>query len=183
MRKVIKEANVEGIKLGYGTSDFFHTANDIFDELNILTLMYADDVMVTCNSANDLEKFIKTFEKMTQEFGLTMSIKKTCIMSLKQLKEDSARRIFKGEEVDIPDIDIVIRNQKVDIVEYCAYLGCFVSRDQSPEKEIETRIAKASKAFNMLRNRIWYRKSISTESKLRIFRACVIQVRLYRSEV
>ncbi|CAF2121924.1 unnamed protein product [Rotaria magnacalcarata] len=183
MRKVIEEANVEGIKLGYGTNDFFHTAKDIVDELNILTLMYADDVAVMCNNANDLEKFIKTFEKVTQEFGLTMSVKKTCIMSLKQLKEDSARRIIKDEEVDIPDIDIVIRNQKVDIVESFAYLGCFVSRDQSPEKETETRIAKASTAFNMLRNAIRYRKSISIEAKLRIFRACVIPVLLYGSEV
>ncbi|CAF5123235.1 unnamed protein product [Rotaria magnacalcarata] len=135
MRKVIEEANVEGIKLGYGTNDFFHTAKDIVDELNILTLMYADNVVVMCNNANDLEKFIKTFEKVTQEFGLTMSVKKTCIMSLKQLKEDSARRIIKDEEVDIPDIDIVIRNQKVDIVESFAYLECFVSRDQSPDEE------------------------------------------------
>lgn len=183
MRKVIEEANVEGIKLGYGTNDFFHKAKDRVDELNILTLMYADDVVVMCNSTNDLEKFIKTFEKVTQTFGLTMSVKKTCIMSLKQLKEDSARRIMKSEEVDTPDIDIVIRNQKVEIVESFSYLGCFISRDQSPENETSTRIAKASKAFNMLRNGVWYRKSISIEAKLRIFRACIIPVSLYGSEV
>jgi hypothetical protein len=183
MRKVNAEVGVEGIKLAYGKSDFFHTAKDAFEELNILTLMYADDLVAMCKSANDLEKFIKSFEKVTQEFGLTMSVKKTCIMSLKQLKEDAARRIIKKEEVDMPDIDIVIRNQKVDMVESFAYLGCVVTRDQSPEKETETRIAKASSAFNMLRNVIWYRKTISIEAKLRIFRVCVIPVLLYGSEV
>jgi hypothetical protein len=183
MRKVIEEADVEGIKLAYGKSDFFHTTKDVFEELNILVLMYADDLVAMCNSADDLEKFIKTFEKVTQKFGLTMSVKKTCIMTLKQLKEDPTRRVIKDKEVDMPDIDIVIRNQKVDIVESFAYLGCFVSRDQSPEKEIETRVAKASTAFNMLRNAVWYRKTISIEAKLRIFRACVIPVLLYGSEV
>jgi hypothetical protein len=137
MRKVIEEAGVEGIKLVYGKSDFFHTAKDAFEELNILALMYADDLVAMCNSTNDLEKFIKTFEKVTQEFGLTMSVKKTCVMTLKQLKEDSARRIIKDEEVDIPDIGIIIRNQKVDIVQFFEYLGCFVTRDQSPERETE----------------------------------------------
>jgi hypothetical protein len=174
---------VEGIKLAYGKSDFFHTEKDAFEELDILSLMYADDLLAMCNSADDLERFIRTFEKVTQEFGLTMSVKKTCIMTLKQLKEDSTRRIIKDEEVDIPDIDIMIRNQKVAIVDSFTYLGCSVSRDQSSEKEIETRIKKASIAFNMLRNAIWYRKTISIEAKLRIFRACVMPVLLYGSEV
>ncbi|CAF0847275.1 unnamed protein product [Didymodactylos carnosus] len=153
MRKVIEEAGVEDVKLVYGKSDFFHTAGKAFEELNILALMYADDLVTMCKSADELEKFITTFEKVIQGFRLTMSVKNTCIKTLKQLKEDSARRIIKDEEADIPDIDIVIRNQKVDIVEFFA--GCFVSRDQSPEIETEARIAKASTAFNMLRNAIW----------------------------
>jgi hypothetical protein len=102
-------------------------------------------------------------------------------MTLKQLKEDSARRVIKDEEIDIIDIDIIIRNQKVETVDCFTYLGCFVSRDQSSEKETETRIAKASMAFNMLRNPIWYRKTISIKAKLRIFRACVMPVLLYGS--
>ncbi|CAF5087404.1 unnamed protein product, partial [Rotaria magnacalcarata] len=41
-----------------------------------------------CETTDDLEKFIRSFEKITQKFGLTMSVKKTCIMTLQQLKED-----------------------------------------------------------------------------------------------
>lgn len=51
------------------------------------------------------------------------------------------------------------------------------------EKEIETRLSKASTLFNMLRNIIWNRKSISFEAKFRIFRACVLPVLLYGSEI
>jgi hypothetical protein len=55
MRKVIEEAGVSGVKLAYGKSDFFHTAKDAFEELNILALMYADDLVAICSSANDIE--------------------------------------------------------------------------------------------------------------------------------
>ncbi|CAF1101792.1 unnamed protein product [Didymodactylos carnosus] len=147
-------------QIAYRKSDFFHTARE---KLNILALMYADDLVAMCNSAGDLEKFITTVEKSDTRI-------KTCIMMLKQPKEDSARRIVRNEKKDLPDIDIVIRNQKVDIVDFFAYPGCFVSRDRPSETETETRrnIAKASTAFNMLRNAIWYQKTISIEAKLRI---------------
>jgi hypothetical protein len=181
MRKVIEEAGVSGVMLAYGKSDFFHTTKATFEELNILALMYADDLAAMCSSANDIEKFITTFEKVTHEFGLSMSVKKTCIMTLKQLKEDSTRKVIKDEEIYMIDIDIIIRNQKVETVDCFTYLGCFVSRDQSSEKE--TRITKASVVFNMLRNPIWCRKTISIEAQLRIFRAFVMPVLLYGSEV
>ena len=32
--------------------------------------MYADDLVVMCKTADDLETFIKTFEKVTQQFGM-----------------------------------------------------------------------------------------------------------------
>jgi hypothetical protein len=37
-----------------------------------------------------------------------MNIKKTCIMPLKQFKEDAARRIIMVQEFDMLDIDINI---------------------------------------------------------------------------
>ncbi|CAF1408260.1 unnamed protein product [Didymodactylos carnosus] len=177
MRKILAEVGVSGVKLAYGNGDFYHSTREAHEDIEILYLIYADDVVAMCTTAADLEKFIRTFEKVTQECGLTMSVKKTCIMSLKQLKEDASRKVIKDQEVDNVKIDITIRNQTVDIVEYFAYLGCFATRDHSQEKEIETRITKASGAFNMLRMPIWYRKTVSCEAKMRIFRACILPVR------
>jgi exonuclease III len=186
MRRVIDKASamgVTGIKLAYGTNDFLHTDRDNHEDFHILALMYADDLVTMCDNALDLEIFIRTFEQITQELGLTMSIKKTCIMSLKQLQEDGARRIIKDQEVATLNIDINIRNQTIEVVDQFSYLGCYIIRDQSLEKEIETRMSKASTAFNMLRHVIWYRKTISIQAKLRFFRACVLPVLLYGSEV
>jgi hypothetical protein len=183
IRKVIEEAGINGIKLAFGSRDFFHTDKDQFEDLDVVALMYADDLVAISDKASDIERFIRTFEKVTQQCGLTMNVKKTCIMSLKQFKEDSQRRIIKGQEIGVPNLNITIRNENIELVERFPYLGCIVSRDQSMEKEIEARFAKAATAFNMLRNTIWYRKSVSFEAKFRIFRTCVLPVLLYVREV
>ena len=186
MRRVmdkVKQMGVSGMKLAYGNNDFHHTDRDKYEEFELLTLMYADDLVMMCDNSLDLEIFIRTFEQVTQEFGLTMSIKKTCIMSLKQLQEDGSRRILKGQEVASTGTPIDIRNQTIETVDQFSYLGFHINREQSMEDEIETRLSKAASAFNMLRHVIWHRKVMSVEAKLRIFRTCVLPVLLYGSEV
>ena len=173
---------VTGVDLSYG-KDFLHSQNDDDNELQLLTLMYADDVVVTTDNATDLQLVIHVFEEVSQEFGITMSIKKTCTMPVKQMEEDTSRRMIKGKEVLLPPIDIRIRGEDIQTVDEFCYLGYHFTRDFSPGKEIEVRLAKASTAFNMLRHVVWYRKTVSTMARLRIFRACVIPVLLYGSEV
>ena len=70
IRKVIGEAGVSGIKFSYGSNDFYHGKQEPYKDFDILTLMYADDLVVMCKTADDLETFIKTFEKVTQQFGM-----------------------------------------------------------------------------------------------------------------
>ncbi|CAF3297940.1 unnamed protein product, partial [Rotaria sp. Silwood2] len=187
MRRVIEQVKllgITGIKMAYGSSDFFHPASANYEDFDVLILLYADDLVTMCDSATDLELFIQCFEQVTQEFGLTMSVKKACIMSLKQLQQDlTTKKVIKDQEVDNPNLTITIRNETIETVNEFRYLGCYVTRDQSIEKELEARLAKASTAFNMLRHVIWYRKTVSIQAKLRIFRACVLPILLYGSEV
>jgi hypothetical protein len=182
-RKVLEETGVDGVKLAYGSIDFYHPKSQRYDYFTILALMYADDLVAMCNSLQDLEKFILAFEKVTQMYGLTMSVKNTVIMSLQEFEIDSNGKILKNKEVQHPDPNIVIRNQKVETVNSFSYLGCIVSRDQRMDLELESRLLKATTAFNMLRQVIWHRKNVSIEAKLRIFRSCVLPVLLYGSEV
>ena len=86
------------------------------------------------------------------------------------------------KEIHHPDSNIVIRNQKVEIPDKFAYLGCGVFRDQKMDMELESRITQAIAAFNMLRNVILHRKTVSINSKLNIFRACVLPVLFCGSE-
>ena len=138
--------------------------------------MYADDLVVMCETISDLEKFVSCFEKVTQRYGLTMNTKKTCVMSLKQLKEDQHRKVLIGQDVNYDkDINIEIRNQKIETTDCFTYPGCTVTKDQRYDAEISVRLTKASRAFNMLRYVIWYRKSV-------FIRACVLPVLLHGSE-
>jgi hypothetical protein len=106
-----------------------------------------------CEKISDLEKFISCFEKVTQQYGLTMNIKKTCVMSLQQLKEDQHRKVLKGQVINYDDdININIRNQKIETADSFTYLGCTMTKDQRHDTEISVRLINASKAFNSLRH-------------------------------
>jgi len=56
VRKVIDEAAVSGVKFSYGRN-----------------------LVAMCETAADRETFIRSFQKVTQQFGLTISIKKICL--------------------------------------------------------------------------------------------------------
>ncbi|CAF1018993.1 unnamed protein product [Didymodactylos carnosus] len=68
IRKVVEEAGVDGVQLSYGSNDFYHGARENHENFNILALLYADDLVAMCETADDLETFTRTFEKVTQEF-------------------------------------------------------------------------------------------------------------------
>ncbi|CAF4311483.1 unnamed protein product [Rotaria sp. Silwood2] len=182
MRQILEQAGTEGVTMNYRLGDLWYSGRGNSDDVKLLALMYADDIAVMCQSTQDLEKFIKAFEKITQDFGLTMNIKKTCLMSLKQFQKSTCNS-KERTEVDDKPFDITIRNQNIEKVEEFNYLGCYVSKDQTQHKDIETRVSKASSAFNSLRRIVWYRKCISTQAKIRIFRASVLPVLLYGSEL
>jgi hypothetical protein len=95
IRKVINEAAVSGVKFSYGSNDFFHGRNEKYNVFDILTLLYADDLVVMCETVTDLEKFIRSFEKMTQQYGLTMNIKKNLLDVTKTTQRRSAQKGFK----------------------------------------------------------------------------------------
>ncbi|CAF1404783.1 unnamed protein product [Didymodactylos carnosus] len=176
IRKIVEGAGVDCVQFSYGSNDFYHGAGENYENFNILALLYADDLVAMCETADNLETFIRPFEKVTQEVGLTRSVKKTCIMTSKQLEEDHNRKFLKDREVVFPGFDITIRNQKIETVGSFNYLGCSLTSDQRPDSGISTRLSKVATAFNMLRHMIWSRKSIPIKSRLKVFRACVLRV-------
>ena len=108
MRQVIQQANVHGITLSYHLSDFWlsNRGNNSHD-VHLLTLMYADDIVVMCDSTKSLEHFVKVFVRITQDFGLNLNVQKTCTMSLKQLEKATQSSETKGRNNNIPsDIGI-----------------------------------------------------------------------------
>ena len=182
IKQVNNEAAVTGVNFSYDSNDFFHRSGEKHINFHALALLYADDLVVMCENATDIKKFIRVFDKIALQYGLTMNTKKTCLMSLRQLKEDQYRKTLKGQNVNHKNIDISIRDQKIGMVDSFSYLGCTITQDQCHDAELSVRLTKAAKAFNMLRHSIWHRKSVSITGRLRMFRACILPVLLYGSE-
>ena len=71
-----------GVNFSHGSHDFFHGTQEKRVNFDVLTIMYADDLTVMCNTLEDLENFLKSFEKITQQYGMIISAKEACVMSL-----------------------------------------------------------------------------------------------------
>ena len=79
---------------------------------------------------------------------------------------------------DAKSARIIINQQQLEEVENFKYLGAILSVDGSCEAEIRARIGAAMARLN----RIWSSKSIGFPTKLKLYRALVKTIVLYRCE-
>ena len=182
IRKLLEETKANGVKKAH-SHDFHSPTDGQHKSVNVIDLASAVDRAIIGKSPTELEQLVQIFEILTQKYDSTMNIKKTVIISLKQSQQDSTGRSIKEQVANQPDLNMMIRNGKMESTESFIYLGCCITKDQKMEKKIRMRISKASVAFNVLKHCIWRRKSMSYEVKLRIFRACVVPMLLYGREV
>ena len=78
--------------------------------------------------------------------------------------------------------DITVNGTRLDVVDMFVYLGRAVSRDGSLEAEIYSRISKAATAFGKLEKRVWADRDITNNTKINVYRTCVLTVFLYSAE-
>ena len=79
-------------------------------------------------------------------------------------------------------LDISVEGLPIEQVSNFTYLGAIISADGTIDKEPSSRIQKASGAFYQL-SRIWYSRNIKTPTKVRIYKAAVLTILSYGSEV
>ena len=79
-------------------------------------------------------------------------------------------------------VDISVEGSLVQQVSNFTYLGEVISSEGSMDRELSARIWKASSAFNQLSN-IWKDRNIQTNTKIRLYKAAVLTILLYGSEV
>ncbi|XP_015780242.1 PREDICTED: uncharacterized protein LOC107358129 [Acropora digitifera] len=103
-------------------------------------------------------------------FGFTISNKKTEVMFQPAI----------GNQYHEPQI--TVNGQTLQAVETFTYLGSTISRTATIDAEINKRISKASSAFGRLSEKVWERREISLENKLKVYRAVVLTTLLYGSE-
>ena len=128
--------------------------------------LFADDAALVTHSEEALQRLIDRFAHACVEFGLTISIKKTEVM---------------GQGTDSPP-SIHIGSHKLNAVDRFQYLGSTISSNLSLEPEINSRIAKASAVMSKLHKRVWSNNNLTVNTKMRVYRACVLSTLLHSSE-
>lgn len=135
-------------------------------------MLFADDSALVAHTASDIQLLVDRFSKAAAQFSMKINIKKTeCLYQpVKLLSPPSEPQV-----ITINQIPLV---QTTDF----KYLGSTVSSSSKIEKELGTRIGKASAAFGKLRDRLWNNKHVSIRVKCKVFRAVVLSTLLYGAE-
>ena len=132
----------------------------------IREMLFADDAAFVSHSEDGLQALIDCFAGSCQEFGLTISIKKTEVMALGTPDEPS----------------IKISNQPLNAVDSFKYLGSTVTSNHSLDTELSARIGKAAMTFGSLTKRVWQNQKLRLKTKLKVYSTCVLSSLLYGSE-
>ena len=128
-----------------------------------MTLMY--EKWVTFYSSG-LQQLMDNINRVTQEYGMKINVKKTKVMCIARKTGGKVR--------------IIIDGQNVEQVSQFQYLGSLISEDGYCEKDIRARIGMGKGAF--LAKKILLTSNISMELKKRIVKSTVWSVMLYGTE-
>ena len=133
-------------------------------------LLFADDCTLNSTSEHNMQRSIDIFSNACDNFGLTISTKKTEVM----------HQPAPGKPYIEPNI--TINDQRLNAVDKFTYLGSTLSRNVVLDDEVNSRLAKASAAFGRLYKNVWDRRGITPETKIKVYRAVVLTTLLYGCE-
>ena len=142
-----------------------------WDTINVHDLGYADDAAFIADTLLKLQALTQDLQHQYLGWGLHMSVRKTEAMAT--------------QEDDNADIHMQTDPEgynKVKFTQGFKYLGSQISRHGGCEDDIQARIDAARKAFWRLTSSVGDVWQISSQNKLRVYRACVLSVLLYGAE-
>ena len=165
----------QGILLRFRTSGNvfnlrrFNTKSKTFKVL-IRELLYADDADFLAHTQADMQHIMDRFSQACTSFGLKISLKKTKVM------------FTPAPGTPYIEPNITVNGTRLDVVDIFVYLGSTISRDGSLEAELLSRISKSAIAFGKLEKRVWADRDITINTKIGVYRTCVLTVLLYSAE-
>ena len=103
-----------------------------------------------------------------EQFGLEVNVSKTQIL-------------YQNPQGAQPPT-IEINGEQLKVTKSFTYLGSIVTNTCDLDKEITTRIARASAAYGRLNSRVWRSRDLRLKTKAAVYRATVIPVLTYCCE-
>ena len=136
----------------------------------ITEALFADDCALMAHKESDLQSTVDKFAEASRLFGLTISLGKTEVLFQPAPASTSQP----------PSISI--EGTQLQTVDHFKYLGSIISNDGSLDKEITSRICKASQALGRLRVRVLNEHNIRLPTKLKVYKSVVLTSLLYGCE-
>lgn len=138
--------------------------------VNIRDFLFADDCALNAGTEEDMQLSVDKFSTACNNFGLTISTKKTEVL----------HQPAPGAPYVAPCIKV--NGQALVNVDKFTYLGSTLSQSANIDNEVSARLAKASAAFGRLTDKVWNRCGITIQTKLKVYKAVIIPTLLYGSE-
>ncbi|XP_022793403.1 uncharacterized protein LOC111332355 [Stylophora pistillata] len=132
----------------------------------IRNLLFADDVALVGHSAEKLQLLLNQFSDACEDSRRTSNLNKTKVMS-----HDNAATSA-----------VTIKDYILEAITQFTYLGSTTSNINGPEVEIEKRIGKAATNVAQLPSRVWENKKLTTQTKVAVYRGCMVSTLLFGSE-
>ncbi|PIK34030.1 hypothetical protein BSL78_29151 [Apostichopus japonicus] len=129
-------------------------------------MLFADDAALVSHTNDGLQRLMDHFAGACKEFALTISIKKTEVMT---------------QDAPIPPT-ISINDSRLETVDNFRYLGSIISSNVSLDAEINARIGNAAAVMSKLQKRVWENKNLTLNTKMKVYQACVLSTLLYGSK-
>ena len=133
--------------------------------------LFADDCALMAHKPGDLQAMLNSFSDASKQFGLTISLGKTEVL------------IQRAPNSVAPQPAVSIDDAELKVVNSFKYPGSMISNDGSLDKEIASRISKASQTLGRLRNRLLNYHNVTLDTKLKVYRAVVLSSLLYGCEI
>ena len=135
----------------------------------VTELQFADDAALVGSSREEIVRGARTLDKVASEWGLTLSLSKTKLLVAGTWSEDDLQPIS-------------IREDSIEAVTEFKYLGSVVEAHGEVLKDVEDKIARASRAFGALCRPVFQDSNLSLKTKRMVYRAVVMGVLLYGAE-
>lgn len=139
-------------------------------EALVRDFLFADDCAFAALNEPDLQELATRLSTAAKAFGLTINLTKTVVMY----------QPAPGLAPRMPCIEI--DGTTMNNVDCFTYLGSCLSATCTLDKEISTRLAKASASFGRLRKRLWGDHGIKQPTKLAVYMAVIVPILLYGCE-
>ena len=132
--------------------------------------LFADDCALLAHKDSDLQMMLNKFSEASKALGLTISLSKTEVLHQPAPNTTPVEPNISIDDTPLANVDSF------------KYLGSIISNDGSLNKEIRSRISKASQALGRLRAKVFNHHNICLSTKLKVYRAVVLTSLLYGCE-